>query len=543
MEQRVWVITLVSLWLLSPWSWGKNHEVVLQLKWLHQFQFAGYYAALHKGFYEAEGLQVRIEAGRPGLSEIEQVLKGEAQYGISNSGLITHRLRGSPVILLSAVVQHSPSAWIVAADSDIFTPHDLAGKRLMAQLNESNAELLAMLRNEGIALSDILLLPSSFNIDSLVQGDTDAFNGYVTNEPFTLSQQRFPYRVLRPSQYGIDFYSDFLFTSEAELRQHPKRVEAFRRASMKGWQYALEHPYEMIELIRAQYNPTKSADHLFFEAEMLSQLIMPAMIELGHINPGRIERMAKELIAINLAPAQLDRLNSFIYDAAKVEHQRLSSVVTRLSWWSGLISLIALVFLLLLVKLWREMRQRRRLEQRLLFLAEHDHLTQLYNRGTIESRVRQQVEMTRHKKQPFSLALIDLDFFKHINDRFGHPVGDQTLISIAHTLKANLPPGCLLGRYGGEEFLLGLPGYSLVDAYELCEQLRKSIKTCVITLPGQLFHPSGSIGVGELQTGQALETLLSDVDKALYQAKMHGRDQVLTVDPDNSQTNANRSAL
>ncbi|WP_305857105.1 GGDEF domain-containing protein [Balneatrix alpica] len=543
MEQRVWVITLVSLWLLSPWSWGKNHEVVLQLKWLHQFQFAGYYAALHKGFYEAEGLQVRIEAGRPGLSEIEQVLKGEAQYGISNSGLITHRLRGSPVVLLSAVVQHSPSAWIVAADSDIFTPHDLAGKRLMAQLNESNAELLAMLRNEGIALSDILLLPSSFNIDSLVQGDTDAFNGYVTNEPFTLSQQRFPYRVLRPSQYGIDFYSDFLFTSEAELRQHPKRVEAFRRASMKGWQYALEHPYEMIELIRAQYNPTKSADHLFFEAEMLSQLIMPAMIELGHINPGRIERMAKELIAINLAPAQLDRLNSFIYDAAKVEHQRLSSVVTRLSWWSGLISLIALVFLLLLVKLWREMRQRRRLEQRLLFLAEHDHLTQLYNRGTIESRVRLQVEMTRHKKQPFSLALIDLDFFKHINDRFGHPVGDQTLISIAHTLKANFPPGCLLGRYGGEEFLLGLPGYSLVDAYELCEQLRKSIKTCVITLPGQLFHPSGSIGVGELQTGQALETLLSDVDKALYQAKMHGRDQVLTVDPDNSQTNANRSAL
>lgn len=543
MEQRVWVITLVSLWLLSPWSWGKNHEVVLQLKWLHQFQFAGYYAALHKGFYEAEGLQVRIEAGRPGLSEIEQVLKGEAQYGISNSGLITHRLRGSPVVLLSAVVQHSPSAWIVAADSDIFTPHDLAGKRLMAQLNESNAELLAMLRNEGIALSDILLLPSSFNIDSLVQGDTDAFNGYVTNEPFTLSQQRFPYRVLRPSQYGIDFYSDFLFTSEAELRQHPKRVEAFRRASMKGWQYALEHPYEMIELIRAQYNPTKSADHLFFEAEMLSQLIMPAMIELGHINPGRIERMAKELIAINLAPTQLDRLNSFIYDAAKVEHQRLSSVVTRLSWWSGLISLIALVFLLLLVKLWREMRQRRRLEQRLLFLAEHDHLTQLYNRGTIESRVRQQVEMTRHKKQPFSLALIDLDFFKHINDRFGHPVGDQTLISIAHTLKANLPPGCLLGRYGGEEFLLGLPGYSLVDAYELCEQLRKSIKTCVITLPGQLFHPSGSIGVGELQTGQALETLLSDVDKALYQAKMHGRDQVLTVDPDNSQTDANRSAL
>lgn len=543
MEQRVWVITLVSLWILSPWSWGKNDEVVLQLKWLHQFQFAGYYAALHKGFYEAEGLQVRIEAGRPGLSEIEQVLKGEAQYGISNSGLITHRLRGSPVVLLSAVVQHSPSAWIVAADSDIFTPHDLAGKRLMAQLNESNAELLAMLRNEGIALSDILLLPSSFNIDSLVQGDTDAFNGYVTNEPFTLSQQRFPYRVLRPSQYGIDFYSDFLFTSEAELRQHPKRVEAFRRASMKGWQYALEHPYEMIELIRAQYNPTKSADHLFFEAEMLSQLIMPAMIELGHINPGRIERMAKELIAINLAPAQLDRLNSFIYDAAKVEHQRLSSVVTRLSWWSGLISLIALVFLLLLVKLWREMRQRRRLEQRLLFLAEHDHLTQLYNRGTIESRVRQQVEMTRHKKQPFSLALIDLDFFKHINDRFGHPVGDQTLISIAHTLKANLPPGCLLGRYGGEEFLLGLPGYSLVDAYELCEQLRKSIKTCVITLPGQLFHPSGSIGVGELQTGQALETLLSDVDKALYQAKMHGRDQVLTVDPDNSQTDANRSAL
>ena len=81
----------------------------------------------------------------------------------------------------------------------------------------------------------------------------DAFNAYATNEPFLLDQLGVPYRIFDPHDEGIDFYSDVLFTSQDELNHHPERVAAFRRASLDGWRYALEHPGEIADLILTRY--------------------------------------------------------------------------------------------------------------------------------------------------------------------------------------------------------------------------------------------------------------------------------------------------
>ena len=131
-----------------------TEQIVVQLKWVNQFQSAGYYAAVEKGFYKAAGLDVKLRPnGYDGsfVSPVDAVVKGDAQYGISNSGLVLDYLNGKPVVVLAATLQHSAVSWIVLEKSGIKNIHDMMKKRLMAvfPLSES-LELLEPFRAEGI---------------------------------------------------------------------------------------------------------------------------------------------------------------------------------------------------------------------------------------------------------------------------------------------------------------------------------------------------------------------------------------------------------
>lgn len=94
--------------LLSQLTWATT-PVSLQLRWLHQFQFAGYYAAIHKGFYAQEGLEVTLKQGGVGIEPVTEVLSGRAQFGVSNAGLIADYLNGRSVLMLAPIFQHSPN--------------------------------------------------------------------------------------------------------------------------------------------------------------------------------------------------------------------------------------------------------------------------------------------------------------------------------------------------------------------------------------------------------------------------------------------------
>jgi ABC-type nitrate/sulfonate/bicarbonate transport system substrate-binding protein len=128
----------------------------------------------------------------------------------------------------------------------------------------------------------------------------DAFNSYSTNEPYFLKQRNIAYNVIEPLTYRIDFYSDVLFTSEDELKNHPKRVEAMRRATLKGWRYAMDHPSEIIDLLINKYQVKKSRDHLEFEAAEMRRLILPDLVEIGHMNPGRWQHMEDTFVKAGL---------------------------------------------------------------------------------------------------------------------------------------------------------------------------------------------------------------------------------------------------
>ena len=298
-------------------------KVKLQLSWYHQFQFAGYYAAKLKGYYLEEGLEVEINECNPNLLPVDAVLSGEEDFGTANSDIILLYMQGKPVVVLATIMQHSPWCLLVRADSGIAVPEDLINKTVSTEMSYRDAEFQAMFKYEKISVEKINIILSEPGAKNLINGTVDARASYISDEPYKLQSRGYEPRVIRPVNYGIDFYGDTLFTSESQIREHPQRVAAFHRASLRGWQYAMDHPEEIVDYIFSTYyadtDPAQakvflSREHLLFEATVMAEdLIHPEIIEIGHMNPHRWQRIADTYVAVGMAePAET--LNGFIYD-------------------------------------------------------------------------------------------------------------------------------------------------------------------------------------------------------------------------------------
>ena len=124
-----WLLACVCLAIATVAA--ASEHIRLQLKWHHQFQFAGYYAAQQQGFYRDEGLDVEIIEGSKDKPPLQQVLSGQADYSIGDSEILVSRITGKPVVALAAVFQHSPYVLLSLNESGIYRPEDLIGKRIM----------------------------------------------------------------------------------------------------------------------------------------------------------------------------------------------------------------------------------------------------------------------------------------------------------------------------------------------------------------------------------------------------------------------------
>ena len=294
---------------------GAAEKVSLQLKWFHQFQFAGYYAAKAQGYYAEEGLEVEIRPLDRTRTVVDQVGSGEADYGVGDSAIVADYARGAPIVSLAAIFQHSPLVLISRKDSGIVSPSDLAGKRLMFDSKGSDdGPIRAMLAEAGISSERFEHVSHSYNNEDLSSGRVDAMSAYLTNQSFYFRERGVAVNIINPQSYGLDFYGDLLFTSEQELNTHPGRAERFLRASLKGWQYALDHPEEMIQLTKRQYQSESSLELLRFEATQTHRMIAPEAVPLGLIDVGRLRRLTAIYAEHKLAPALSDKqLKRFVY--------------------------------------------------------------------------------------------------------------------------------------------------------------------------------------------------------------------------------------
>ncbi|MFO7750941.1 MAG: ABC transporter substrate-binding protein, partial [Desulfobacteraceae bacterium] len=307
-----WFFCLLFLLLTPHWATASD-GVVLQLAWKHQFQFAGYYAALHRGLYQKAGLDVTIVEGGEGKFAREELLSGGAQYGVAGAELILHRMEGDPFVVMAPIFQHSPSVLLARKDSGISSLQDLIGKRVMLLPGKKDADILAAFVNEGIDLEAIHRLDQTYDLEDLIQKKTDAVSAYITNEPWLLSRMGIEPQIISPLTYGVDFYADCLFTTEQEIEKHPERVQLFLDASLEGWEYAMAHPGEIIDLLVTEYGVKKSRDHLRYEAEAIRELMFPDLVQIGHMNPGRWRHIAETYAKIGLMDGDYS-LEGFLYD-------------------------------------------------------------------------------------------------------------------------------------------------------------------------------------------------------------------------------------
>nr|WP_202419605.1 EAL domain-containing protein [Pseudoduganella guangdongensis] len=295
-----------------------QERVTLQLKHSHQFQFAGYYAALEKGYYRDAGLDVQLLEGSDGNEPERAVLDGRAQYGVGSSSLLLARMSGKPLVVLAVVFQHSPYALAMRQTGPAPDIRSISGKRVMIgsltdELTQAD-EVMAYLRKEGISTSQLVRVEHSFNPDDLVKGKVDAMSIFVSNEPDYLDRLGFPYDIYSPRAAGIDFYGDNLFTSEAEIKNHPERVRAFRAASMRGWQYAMSHQEEIVDLILNKYSRQHDRMHLLYEARQMVPLVQPVLVEIGYMNPDRWQHIADVYTELGMLPKGAN-FNGFLYNS------------------------------------------------------------------------------------------------------------------------------------------------------------------------------------------------------------------------------------
>lgn len=175
----------------------------------------------------------------------------------------------------------------------------------------------------------------------------------------------------------------------------------------------------------------------------------------------------------------------------------------------------------------------KRLHSRLEYLASHDTLSGTYSRGTFFEFLEVELQHTRQHRDPLSLLMIDLDDFKSVNDRFGHPVGDRVLVDFSNRMKSVLRARDFSGRYGGEEFAVLLPNTGIEEARLVAERIRSRVAAA--------SDPPYTVSIGITTTTdglEALEALVTRADRALYLAKKNGKNQVHAALPSDASSAA-----
>lgn len=343
---------IFALLLFSSAIAQDRQKVTLQLKWTHAFQFAGYYAAKEKGFYDDAGLDVTIKEAQPESDVIGEVLSGKAQFGVGTNSLLLARQNGQPVVVLAVIFQHSPLVILTLQDEKrLKTIHDLPGKKVMFE--RQSEELIAYLQREKISPGDLRFIPHTFDTRDLIDRRVDAISAYVTNETYYLEKEHIPYQVFDPRAAGIDFYGDNLFTSEYMINTDPDTVAAFRSASLKGWYYAMTHKEEIADVILNKYSSKHPKDFYLHEAKEMDEMLKPELVEIGYMNPGRWEHIAGVYKSLGMLKPDFS-FDGFLY-SEKIKEK--TSFLSRLTIPVLILIALGLVFYIFL--LFKRMKKNR----------------------------------------------------------------------------------------------------------------------------------------------------------------------------------------
>ncbi len=267
----------------APAAGGAKDKVTLQLKWVAQAQFAGYYAAKEKGFYDAEGLDVTIRPGGPDINPAQVVAGGQAQFGLDwLPSTLANREQGVPLVNIAQIYQRSGMREISWKESNINSPADLKGKKVAVWLGGNELQLLATLAKYNIDKDkDVTIVKQPFDMNLLLNKEVDAAAAMTYNELYqvlsaghTIDQLN----IIDFNNEGTAMLEDGIFTTEAFLKD-PKNKEIaarFLRASVKGWEYCRDNAADCVQIVlKNDASGVMKPDAQKWQMDEVNKLIFP----------------------------------------------------------------------------------------------------------------------------------------------------------------------------------------------------------------------------------------------------------------------------
>jgi len=298
--------------LLSSNISAAAESVTVRLKWFNQAQFAGFYVAKDKGYYQAAGLDVAIQPGGPDFPSIQMVAGGNEQFGVTSADqILVARSKDVPVVALAVLYRKSPFVLFSLKQSGIDKPEKFSGKKIGVKLG-GNEELVyrEVLRKAGLSTKDVSETPVKFDMTPLLSGQLDVWPGYVINEVITAREKGFGVNIIWPSDYGVNLYADSLFTTEKMLNEKPEVVKNFVAATLKGWTYAAAHPEEAAK-ITVQYGTKLTYEHELAMMKESIPLLQPDSHPIGSMDPALWAAMQASLLQSGLMKKSVDLDKTF----------------------------------------------------------------------------------------------------------------------------------------------------------------------------------------------------------------------------------------
>ncbi|MBZ9935755.1 ABC transporter substrate-binding protein [Mesorhizobium sp. BR1-1-16] len=229
-----------------------RNRVCLQLKWLHQAQFAGYYVAADAGFYEAAGLDVDIRVGGPGVDPERSVANGDADFaqGGGLESVLAARAEGLGVVAAATVFQKTDVVYIARAGSGIRALSDFAGRRVSTWYTGIHLILRAMLKEAGVDPGAIREVVQAGSMQPFLDGEVDVAAATFYNQlPKLLAAGIDDLILFDPADHGVSIPRDPIITSERMADAEPDLVRRFVSASLRGWRHAIDHQGEAVSSV------------------------------------------------------------------------------------------------------------------------------------------------------------------------------------------------------------------------------------------------------------------------------------------------------
>lgn len=287
-------------------------KVTLQLNWVYNSQFAGFFVADKQGLYTAENLKVVIVPGGADFNPMDKLIAKEVDFALVTeaSDVLQRREAGQPVVAIAAIYQKNPNVWISLAEKNIKTPQDMIGTRIGVKPVGEVAYriLLAAAGIDRAKVKDKEVIINDYTIAPLIEGQVDVLHAFSLNEPLVAKKEGYTLNIISFADVGVALPSQILVVREDLVQSNPDLVKRFVRATLKGWDIAAKNPDEGLKAT-LQIDETLNAEHEKDSMEASVSLISPETAPVGHMD----DKMWQQVMQIALdqgliaAPLELNK--------------------------------------------------------------------------------------------------------------------------------------------------------------------------------------------------------------------------------------------